>query len=213
LSSEIPDPPEPPDLHPLLTVWERDRAFLRCHDIRFGATEFNPGLGKGRFHPFLDGHGRAVPTLYGADRLEGALSETIFHNIPVRGPHKKLGRIFLDPMVISALACVRDLTLVRLYGYGLHRLGVTRLELIESEAAGYSRTAVWARSLHDKDERIDGLLWISRQHDESQALVLFGDRVPREELRLVRPPLPLSFGEGLDKVERAAEEAGILIFD
>jgi RES domain-containing protein len=213
LSSEVPEPPELPDLHPLLTVWERDRAFLRCHDVRFGATEFNPGFGKGRFHPFLDGQGRAVPTLYGADRLAGALSETIFHNIPARGPDKRLGRAFLDPMVISALACGRDLTLVRLYGYGLRHLGITRAELIESEADGYLRTAAWARALHAKDERIDGLVWISRQHDESQALVLFGGRVPREELHLVRPPLPLSFGAGLDEVERAAEEAGILIFD
>jgi hypothetical protein len=213
LSSEIPDPPDPSSLRPLLTPWESRRAFIRCHDVRFGATEFNPGYGSGRFHPFRDERGTAVPTLYAADRLEGALSETIFHEVPPRGPKKGISRAVLEPMVVSTLACKRELTMVQLHGYGLRRLGVARRELIESSASRYVRTAAWARALHEADERIDGLVWVSRQHDESHALVLFGDRVRREEVQVVRSPIPLFSGAGFGEVEHAAEQAGILIFD
>jgi hypothetical protein len=187
--------------------------FVRCHDARFGATEFNPGVGRGRFHPFLNSSGNIVPTLYAADRLEGAVSETLFHDIPVRGEGKRLLRARFDPFLVSSLACERPLTLVQLHGFGLSRIGVSRSELIETEADGYAGTAKWARALHALDTRIDGLLWVSRQHDESHALVLFGDRVDRSLLRVVKSPLPLGFGDGLSAVEHAAEQAGILLHD
>ncbi len=35
----------------------------RCHGSKLGAGEFNPGLGRGRFHPFVDGEGVPVPTM------------------------------------------------------------------------------------------------------------------------------------------------------
>lgn len=213
MSSDLPAPPGPSGLSPLLLSWESERSFVRCHDVRFGATEFNPGHGRGRFHPFVDGSGNVVPTLYAADRLEGALSETIFHDIPVRGEGKRLRRVRFDPFLVSSLACERELTLVQLHGYGLSRIGVSRAELIETEADGYAGTVAWARALHAADARIDGLLWVSRQHDESHALVLFGDRVQRSDLRVVKSPLPLGFGEGLSAVEHAAEQAGILLHD
>ncbi len=154
-----------------------------------------------------------MPVLYAASDLEGALSETVFHNVAVRGPGKKVGRFMLEAMVASTLACERDLSLVQLYGYGLSRLGVTRLELIESGAEEYERTAAWARALHACDETIDGLIWVSRQNDGSRAIVLFGDRVPRSELRIARNPFTLYISPGFDQVQEAAEKAGILILD
>src|SRR5689334_25225237 len=81
-----PGPPDPVSLAPLLVVWERGKPILRCHDVRFGASELNPGVGRGRFHPLRDLDGRLVPTLYAADSLDGAFSETIFHEVPTRGP-------------------------------------------------------------------------------------------------------------------------------
>lgn len=213
MSSDLPDPPAPSDLHPLLLTWESGRAFVRCHDARFGATEFNPGVGRGRFHPFPNVEGTVVPALYASDRMEGALSETIFHDIPVRGEGKRLLRARFDSYLVSSLACERDLTLVQLHGFGLSRIGVSRAELIETEADGYARTVAWARALHAADVGSDGLLWVSRQHDESHALVLFGDRVRRPDLWVVKSPLPLGFGEGLSAVEHAAEQAGILLHD
>jgi RES domain len=214
LSTRVPPPPDPGSLDPLLLNWEAGRAVVRCHSVRFGATEFNPGSGCGRFHPFAGLAGKeTVPVLYAADDLDGCLSETIFHDVPVSGPGKRVGRFALEEMVVSTLTCERELTLVQLSGFGLRRLGVSRLELIESGAEDYRETAAWARSLHASSRTIDGLIWVSRQKDDSRALVLFGDRVARSSLRIDRHPLALYVSPGFDEVQRAAGKAGILILD
>jgi hypothetical protein len=201
-------------LRPILQTWGSGRPFVRCHHIRFGATEFNPGLGlAGRFHPFADGESRKVPSLYAADNLDDALSETVFHDVPVRGPGKGVTKLALQPMVVSTLACERELSLVQLYGFGLSRLGLSRAELIETASEEYERTAAWAQALHASDERIDGLLWVSRQNDASLALVLFGDRVARATLQVVEAPQPLYFSPGYDEIQRAAGLAGITIIE
>jgi len=116
-------------------------------------------------------------------------------------------------MVASTLACDRALTLAQLYGFGLSRLEISRAELIEAEVDDYSHTAAWARALHASDPGIDGLVWVSRQNDASYALILFGDRVQRGSLQVVEAPKPLCFSPGFDDVLRAAEQAGITIFE
>jgi hypothetical protein len=196
-----------------LVVWERGKPILRCHDVRFGASEFNPGVGRGRFHPLRDLHGRPVPTLYAADSADGAFSETVFHEMPRRGPEKVIRRLSLLAAVLSTLAATRDLMLAQLHGYGLSRIGVSRSELIEAGSDHYGETAAWARALHACDRGIDGLVWVSRQHDDSYAMVLFGDRVDRRDLRVVEPPLPLYLGSGYQAVQSAAEKAGIAIIE
>jgi hypothetical protein len=103
------------------------------------------------------------------------------------------------------------LKLVQLHGFGLRRLELSRTDLLESDLSHYERTASWARALHDWNEEVQGLVWVSRQHDTSLALVLFGDRVPRRDLEVVKAPLPLAKGVGLKKVRLAAELAGITI--
>jgi len=59
-------------------TWPSGHGIVRCHDSRFGATELNPGLGRGRFHPFRDSLGAVVPTLYGASSLDGSLAESVW---------------------------------------------------------------------------------------------------------------------------------------
>lgn len=210
MSSDLPVP-DPAALDPLTQTWPQGRQIVRCHDSRFGATEFNPGFGRGRFHPFQERTGRGVPTLYGASSLEGAFSETLFHAVSVRGPERIVRRGSLKTMLVSTLAPARNLTLVQLHGYGLRRLGISRAELIDADSDRYGETVLWAQALHAWDESVDGLVWVSRQHDTSSALVLFGDRVRREHLRVIEPPLALYVDPGFDMVERAAEAAGISV--
>ena len=152
-----------------------------------------------------------MPTLYGASDLDGSLSESIFHNVPVRGPGKAIRLSALRPMLVSTIAARRPLTLVQLHSHGLKRLRVSRIELIESEARQYSRTAAWAATLHAAMEGADGLIWVSRKFDTSFSLVLFGDRVRRSDLEVIEPPVPLFLGAGFAEVQRAAELAGITI--
>jgi hypothetical protein len=208
----LPAPPDRPDaLSPLVDVWQSGRPLIRCHDVCFGATEFNPGIGSGRFHPITGREGRSIPTLYGADCVAGALSETVFHDVPVRGPERAILRTVLRPLLLSSLTPGRDLNLAQLHGFGLGRLGVTRAELIDSAAEHYEQTAAWARALHQGNPRLDGLVWDSRQHDDAQAVLLFGDRVSRRDLSVDEPPLVLYSGRGFDVVQAAAEKAGILV--
>lgn len=115
-------------------------------------------------------------------------------------------------MLVSVLAPLRDLKLVQLHGFGLRRLEISRVDIIESDSQ-YSQTVRWARALHACGSEIDGLVWVSRQHDTSLALVLFGDRVRRADLEVVDPPLPLYLGPGFDEVQRAAEQAGITVLE
>lgn len=213
MSSRVPDPPSPDFLEPLIFTWEKDRPFFRCHNVRFGPAQFNPGLGLGRFHPLRDAHGNVVSTLYAAEDLEGAFSETVFHNVPVRGPGKRVRTAGLSPLVVSTLACHRDLKLAQLFGFGLRRLGLTRLKLIEVAKRQYPRTAAWAQALHGCGERIDGLIWVSRQNDGARSIILFGDRVPSSSLRSLAPSLPLKDGPGYEAVLNAADRAGILLYD
>lgn len=116
-------------------------------------------------------------------------------------------------MLVSVLAPIRDLTLVQLHGYGLRRLEVSRAELIENGADQYEQTTRWARALHACGDQIDGLVWVSRQHDTSLALVLFGDRVKRADLEVIDPPLPLYLDAGFVEVQRAAEQAAIAVLE
>jgi hypothetical protein len=181
--------------------------------VRFGATEFNPGVGLGRFHPFEEAHRQLVPVLYASSDFDGALSETFFHDVPIRGPGKWVEKFELESLVVSTLVCDRDLKLAQLFGHGLSRIGVSRQELIECGAEEYTATAAWARALHSCGANLDGLVWVSRQNDAAHALVLFGDRVPRRELRIASHPVALYVSPGFDAVQEAAEKAGILILD
>jgi RES domain-containing protein len=211
LSSRVPAPPLPDLLKPLLFTWKKDRLLVRCHNARFEPSSFNPGLGSGRFHPFEDARGNVVPILYAAEHPDGALAETVFHDVPARGTAKRIRRSVLNPLVLSAVSPARDLNLAQLSGFGLRRLGVTRRELIEASKKQYPRTTAWARALHHCDPKIDGLVWVSRQNDEALSVVLFGDRVPSSALRSVGTSLPLHDGPGYDLVRATADRAGILI--
>jgi hypothetical protein len=122
-------------------------------------------------------------------------------------------RSVLRPLLISVISARRPLHFAQLHGFGLSRLGLRRTDLIEAEAPAYPATARWAAALHSCAERFDGLVWISRQHDTSRAVVLFGDRIDRSDLELIESPLPLYLGRGYRRVQKAAEAAGITVLE
>jgi len=203
LSSDLPAPN--------LEIWPAGKSIVRVHNVKFGATEFNPGFGEGRFHPLNDSAGKSVATLYGSNTLDGALSETVFHDVPVSGTWKSIRQSKLIPMLATTISPLRDLTLIQLRGFGLKKLGVTRAQLIDSDAGQYGATRRWGAALHHASTA-DGLIWMSRQHDTSEAIVLFGDRVERASFEVIDPPRSLyPPSPGWIEVLRAAESAGITI--
>jgi hypothetical protein len=143
--------------------------------------------------------------------VDGALSETAFRAVPVHGTVRSFPASRLEPLRLSVLVPNRDLRLAALYGHGLRRLGLLRRDVIDTEAAHYGETAAWAAALHAAPSALDGLEWVSRQHDASRAVVLFGDRVTAGDLTLREGPIPLDRGPGWDLVLEAAEAAGIVI--
>jgi hypothetical protein len=156
---------------------------------------------------------RIVGTLYGAGDDAGAVAEHVFRPVPVGGTVRRVGRARLAPLMVSTLVCARTLRLASLHGLGLRRIGATRVELIDSEADEYPRLAAWGQALHDCPAMADGVVWRARHHDDSYALVLFSDRVRRNELAILEPPLPLAIGRGLDRVLELAEQADIAIVE
>jgi hypothetical protein len=208
----VPAPPDASALNPLIYEWKAGRAIVRCHDTRFGATEFNRTRSEGRFRP-VRSKGRIVATAYGAQDDAGAIAEHVFRPVPVDTAVRQVGRARLVPLMISTLASRRTLRLASLHGNGLRRVGATRAQLIDSEADQYPALAAWGQALHDCPATPDGIVWRSRHYDDSYAFVLFGDRVRRHELEVVQPPLPLAVGRGLERVMELAEQADITIID
>jgi hypothetical protein len=207
----VPDVPKPLP-KPLEDIWPAGRPIIRCHNVALGATEFNASTDSRRFRP-VQSHGAIVPTLYGADLVKGALSESVFHDVPVRGNGRRIQRKALVPIMRSTVIPKRDLRLVRLHSDGLKRLGVKHAELIESSARQYPRTAAWGQALYDLGN-YDGLVWQSRQFNASYAIMLWGDRVKRRkdiDVDEANPPLSLFLGPGFDEVQQLADDCLITV--
>ncbi len=206
-------PPRAVDLDPLIAEVRAGTLLFRVHLVHRRPTEFNPGKGDPtRFAPLHAGDPRVVvPTLYASASIPGAFSESIFHDVPYRGPAKRILVSRLDPLSLSAITMQRDLRLAQIAGPGLRRIGVRRRDLIDGGPGTYADTVAWASALHDCPAEPDGLLWMSRQDDTVQAVVLFGDRVDSGDLSATSGPIALSSSPGLDLVDEAANDAGITV--
>jgi hypothetical protein len=210
----VPDVPDPlPE--PLVHRWPEGKPIVRCHDATMGATEFDTTAVSRRFRP-VDGVDGIDATIYGADLRQGALSETVFHDVPVRGTARRIQRKAFIHTVLSTIVPARELRLVQLHGAGLRRLQVTNAKLIETGARQYPRTARWGQALHDHGDAFDGLVWRSRQFNDSLAIMLWDDRVSRFVDLDFDPdefPLPLFAGPGLELVQELAIEFDITVID
>ncbi len=196
---------------PITTVWPANTPIIRCYDNEYGSTEFNPGPAKARFRPIHDGP-VIVPTIYGADLADGALSETVFHSVPVKpSKAKRIREASLRPKLLTSIACDHDLKLLKLTGTGLGRIGVTHAQLIESSANQYPATALWAQALYDEATDAHGMVWRSRQNNDAEALVIWGTRVARKNLVSTAAPLALAHGKGLDQVREIALQLQITL--
>jgi hypothetical protein len=209
-SANIPDPPGQ-DVDPLVEVWPPGRFIWRCHDAKLKPTEFNPGFGRGRFHPISTTSGQPIPTLYGADSAAGMLSESVFRGVPARGSGKRIFKSALGGFALSLLSTHRHLRLADLGGHGLMRLGLRRDELTASGPSCYSKTSRWAEAIHRDRPDLDGLMWVPRHNDRTLAVMLFGDRVAPGTLSALGDTLPLVGGTGLRYVLDAAEAADVTV--
>ena len=157
--------------------------------------------------------GAVVPAWYGSTTRDGAIFESVFHDIrpsdraPRVQPNEYIDR-FLSPVVT-----VRDLALVDLTTTGLQAIGPSRQRLIESRSGRYSWTNEIAERLRAARPGADGFLWVSRAHDTSVCVVLYDDpaRDPMIEMHPTEVADALGVGGGLGLLRDLAVEARITV--
>ena len=161
-------PPVP--FEPTTATLPGDHLLYRVLSADRTATDFNPGLGaRTRFGFFGN---PTVPIMYAADTEDAAIAETLLHDIPAAGgllPYDQ----YADKVLVR-LKVTQRLRVGVLHGTALRRLKVTAAELTSSPASSYDTTVRWAEAAHDAG--LDGLVWMSRQCNDTKAYVFFGDR-------------------------------------
>jgi len=177
-SSVVPRPPANLASLGKLMSWKAHVLIHRIHPDVYGATQFNPSAsGNARFSPIQSAPGVPIPTLYGSMAFEGAAMETVFHDVPLTTGLKTYQKSKLDGHSYSILDPQTDLTLLDLRGLGLRKLGLQQKDLIETEKDTYPQTRSWAEACHAAFPAAQGMVWVSRQHNTTQAVVLFEDRI------------------------------------
>jgi hypothetical protein len=164
----VPGPPFPFDAieEPVLA----GSPLYRIHTDRFGAAEFNPGLGAAtRFAFFGD---PVVPILYAGDTEDTAFCEAILRETAVGGYLPEAG---YRGRRCSRISPRRDLRLASLVGFGPRALGVEAELVCATDANDYPLTVRWAEAAHEAG--FDGLAYPSRFASGRRATVYFGDRV------------------------------------
>jgi hypothetical protein len=205
-------PPSGGALEVRLFTWVEQRPITRVCTASHQPNDFNPSDAPGRFRPFYCGDVQPVPTMYGSTSIDGALGETVFHDVPAGDENWSMPRASLYARLRTVLIPQRALKLVDLTGWAHKALKIDGRALVECDPHDYPVTALWAERFHDVAEAPDGLYWRSRQYDKSFGLMLFGDRVNTSELRVVfDETVGLWQGDGLDEVLAAAERANITI--
>jgi hypothetical protein len=175
-----------------LMSWGAGEIMYRVHDAVHAVNSFNPSpLGNARFSPIRDSDGKIIPTLYAATSPQGALMETIFHDVPYKPGFKRVSVSRLAGKVSSTLIFQSNFQLIDLGKIGLRRLGVHPHDLIDTTKAHYPGTRNWAERLYTAYPEAQGLLWPSRQDDRARAVVLFGTRVSPSELHPADVSIPL----------------------
>lgn len=206
--------PVPQDkLHVTLTSLVKGEMLHRVHQDKYLADQFNPGvLGNSRFSPIQDEHGNPIPTMYGGTTMACALMETVFHDVPYTAGFKSFDKNKLVGQVHSTIQVGHELQLADLATVPLHKLGVTRKQLIDTEKEQYPATRKWAEAIHRQCPQAQGLSWISRQDDSARAVILFGDRIPDGVLRPTgNSSSLLDDGSAYDAVLDLADRIGVNI--
>ena len=145
----------------------------------------------------MDAAGTVIPTIYAGTTLDCALMETVFHDVPfAAGPKVWSKATHVAGKVYSKLTLSRDLALIDLSAVPLHKLGISRKELIECDGSQYPETRGWALALHDQYPDAEGLIWTSRQADPARAIMLFEDRLKGTAMNVSGKPNGLLLADG-----------------
>lgn len=194
-------------------------------------TELVPGRGDTRFAPLVDDVGGAVSHIYLAQTPLAALLESVLHD--AAPPSPRVRRATLERWAEAGVVLTRDVRLIDLRDAELERHGISRGQLVSTDAIHYRCTRAWAGPLRGRSvggHQTHGLIWQSRQRelhaaalDDRPALRDLVSLHPAEVAVLWSPPAPgtlLDRGRGLGPLHTGAglryfldltSELGILV--
>ena len=194
-------------------IWPAGAEVVRVHSLAYPASAFTSPAHLARFQPVRDSTGTPVPTLYGAEAVEAAFSETVLHDLSP-GARGSIPFSRIKQRAVSWFQPSRDLRIAQLPGFGLLRAGVKASELTDTPPRAYAQTAKWGQAIYEHSERVDGVAWMSRQFNSQRALMLWGDRVSEADIGFRSgSTLPLFTGAGLELVSEIALKAGFVRID
>jgi hypothetical protein len=191
-------------------TWRAGTPIYRVFDHGCGSAQYNAGGVPRRFRPVYDG-GEIVPTLYGSDAHDGALCETVFHDLDLEDPAPSILRATLLTQIIAPVVAAKDLRLAALTDPQIKRLRVTHGQLIDADADEYPATAAWGQAIYDHPARFDGIVWNSRQHVAPLGLVLWSTRAGVVKAGTSAAPESLFFGSGYDRVVALANAMDVVV--
>jgi hypothetical protein len=148
------------------------------------ADSFNLDWGRSRFSPLMDARGDPVPTYYLASTIEGAIMESVLHDVSLHPP----GTFEKAQLVHYYLVHLRfpdALRFVNLHTPYLPKLGITRNQLVDSSPRHYDETREWARTAYLRCPNAQAIGYGSRRDDSARCLMLFGNRLPAAKFMIM----------------------------
>lgn len=172
-------------------------------------TSFAQGWGNTRFAPIQLPDGSPVHTWYGASTFECALMESVFHDIPLNPPgHLDMARL-ADYRMTKVLIPI-EMQCVSFHTPHLPALELTRADLIDSYPVVYPATRKWSQAAFDQRTSAQAIAYGSRRDDSGRCVMLFGQRLPADALRVVADD-PLAVDPYRSMVIKLAESLGLWI--
>lgn len=183
----------------------RGTSLHRVHQEAYSGDAFNPyPYSNARFSTICDSKNTVIPTIYLASTFEGALMETIFHEIPYQQNDKFLDRAKIEGHHHSVVVTNQEVLLADLTTKSLRKLGVPPERVVTSEKSEYSYSRAIAEEIYNHNPSVQGLRWMSRQDNTAVAYILFEPRFSSSPLDIHGPSRRLD-ANAYDEVLELAE--------
>lgn len=147
------------------------------------AHTFSHGWGDTRFSPITDAAGQVVDTYYLASTPDGAVMESILHDVLI--PGGLLDTAKLVHHHLARIEMVGSVTAVSLHSNYLEKMGLSRIDMIERMPTEYGQTRPWGQAAYRQVTDAQALVYGSRRDDSSRCMMLFRQRLPPMPFRVL----------------------------
>jgi hypothetical protein len=147
------------------------------------AHTFSQGWGDTRFSPITDSAGQVVDTYYLASTPDGAVMESILHDVLIPGGLLDTAKLVHYHM--ARIEMVGSVTAVSLHSNFLEKMGLSRIDMIERMPAEYRQTRPWAQAAYRQVTDAQALVYGSRRDDSARCMMLFRQRLPPIPFRVL----------------------------